>query len=118
MRTTGRRRGGRTVGGMVKRMAVVLVAAAALAMPGIARAHGGHTHTIRGTITERSDARVSIKQTDGKVVVVTLNAKTALTRGDKKVDAAALEVGQRVIADVGDGKTPLVAKSVKLGVAK
>ena len=90
MRTTGRRRGGRTVRGMVKRMAVVLVAAAALAMPGIARAHGGHTHTIRGTITERSDARVSIKQTDGKVVVVTLNAKTALTRGDKKVDAAAL----------------------------
>ena len=26
-----------------------------------------------------------------------------------------MQVGQRVVADVGNGKTPLVARSIKLG---
>jgi hypothetical protein len=100
-----------------RRRGFVLVAVAiALAVPVAVGAHGGHVHTIKGTVTASDAAQVSIKQTDGKTVVVKLNEKTVFLKGEKKADRAALAVGQRVIADVGDGKEPLVAKSIKLGV--
>ena len=104
---------------MTLRRGLVLVAVAiALAMPVALRAHGGHVHTVKGTVTASGDSQVSIRQSDGKTVVVKLNEKTVFLKGEKKADRAALAVGQRVIADVGEGKEPLVAKSLKLGVVE
>lgn len=82
------------------------------------RAHEGHTHTVQGTVLQQDDHQMQIKTTDGKTVMVTLNAKTAILKGTQKAERAALVNGQRVVVDVGDGKTPLVAKSVKLGVVE
>jgi hypothetical protein len=100
------------------RSALSAAVAAVLLAPGLAVAHEGHTHTIKGTVTARSDRQVSIRQTDGKTVVVVLNDKTTVLKGDQKIDRASLAVGQRVIADVGDGKTPLVATSLKVGAVE
>ena len=102
----------------LRKAAVLAAMLAALTFPVRIAAHEGHAHTVRGTVAERTDTQVSIRQSDGKVVVVKLNAKTTLLKGEQKADAAALTVGQRVIADVGDGKQPFVARSVKLGVTK
>ena len=100
------------------RLALAAVLGVLLLVPGMAFAHEGHTHTIKGTVTASSDRQVSIRQTDGKTVVVTLNDKTTVLRGDQKIDRGAVAVGQRIIADVGDGKTPLVATSLKVGVVE
>ena len=102
----------------LRRGFVLFALAIAMVMPTALRAHGGHEHTVKGTISARADNQVSIRQTDGKTVVVKLNEKTVFLKGEQKADRTALTVGQRVIADVGDGKTPLVAKSLKLGVVE
>lgn len=80
-----------------------------------AAAHDGHAHTLRGVVVEQNARQLQIKTTDGKLETIALNEKTTFMRGAKKVDRAALEKGQRVVVDVGNGKTPLVARSVKLG---
>jgi len=89
-----------------------------LMMAGPVIAHEGHTHTVQGTVLQQDDHQMQIKTTDGKTVTVTLNAKTTILKGTQKAERAALVNGQRVVVDVGDGKTPLVAKSVKLGVVE
>jgi len=85
---------------------------------GPVRAHEGHAHTVQGTVVQQDERQMQIKTTDGKTVTVTLNAKTAILKGTQKAERTALVNGQRVVVDVGDGKTPLVAKSVKLGVVE
>jgi hypothetical protein len=100
------------------RTALAVLVTLALVWPAAVWAHGGHTHYVRGTVTERGEGQVTVRQTDGKVVVVKLTAKTEVLKGEQKVDPSALVVGQRIVADVGDGKTPLVARNVKLGVVK
>ncbi len=96
------------------RIAIVL-AAAWLCAAGVA-AHDGHVHTVRGTVVEQAARQVQIKTPEGKVQAIALNEKTTFLQGTKKVDRAALAKGQRVVVDVGNGKEPLVARSVKLGV--
>ena len=48
--------------------------------------------------------QVEVKTTDGKVVTVVFDAKTAVTRGKTKLDAAALKVGERVSVDYTQAK--------------
>lgn len=85
-------------------------------VPAAARAHKGHAHTVMGTVTARHDNHVELKTPDGKTVTVTLDEKTTFARGARKVDDKALQVGERVVVDVGDGKS-MIAKSVKVGPA-
>ena len=80
-----------------------------------AAAHDGHVHTLRGTVVEQDARQLQIKTTDGKVQKIALNEKTTFTQGTKKVERTALTKGLRVVVDVGNGKEPLVARSVKLG---
>ena len=87
----------------------------ALVVPGIARAHEGHEHTVMGTVTMRHDQQLEVKTTDGKSVTIALNDKTTVLRGKTKLDLAAIKQGDRVVVDVGDGKAPMTAKEIKLG---
>ena len=102
---------------MTRRIAI----AAALTLllgAGAAWAHDGHTHTVMGTVTSVQPQRLEVKTTDGKTVAIVLNDKTTVARGVEKLTPADLAAGQRVVVDVGNGKTPLTAKGVKVGAAK
>ena len=82
-------------------------------------AHEGHTHTVMGTVSALvGNTQLVVKTTDGKDVSITLNGKTTVTKGNGKLTLKDVVVGQRVVVDVGTGKTPLVARDIKLGVAK
>jgi hypothetical protein len=88
---------------------------AALAIPVAARAHGGHAHKVMGTIESISGNHVTIKTTDGKAVMVMLDAKSKITQGKTKVQAGALKVGDRVVAEGTQQKDMILAATVKLG---
>jgi hypothetical protein len=71
----------------------------ALAVPAASWAHGGHTHKVLGTISNVQGTHVEIRTTDGKVVMVMLGQKTAITRGKASLDATALKAGERASVD-------------------
>jgi len=91
------------------------VLVAALAIPAAARAHGGHAHKAMGTVESISGNHVTIKTTDGKTVMVMLDAKSKITRGKTKVQASALKVGDRLVAEGPEQKDVILATTVKLG---
>ncbi|MBM3819333.1 MAG: hypothetical protein FJW14_10015 [Acidimicrobiia bacterium] len=102
---------------MSTRLIVGLALAVALIAPAVARAHGGHTHKVMGTVQSVKGDHVEVKGTDGKVVMIMLDGKTAITRGKTKLDAAALKVGERVSVDYMQDKSMNMATAVKLGTA-
>jgi hypothetical protein len=86
-----------------------------LGLPAAGRAHGGHRHTVMGTVTTHRDQHLEVKTQEGKTVAILLSEKTSVLRGKTRLDLAAVKEGQRVVVDVGDGKRPLNAKEIKLG---
>jgi hypothetical protein len=78
-------------------------------------AHGGFEHVI-GTVVKVQADVLTVKTAKGNVDV-RLNAKTEITRGDQKADAADLKAGVRVVVDVPEGSKEKVAHSVKIGVS-
>jgi hypothetical protein len=98
----------------MKKWIVGGVIAIALLLPVVAPAHQGHVHKVLGTVASVQGNRVDVKGTDGKVITVLLNAKTAITRGKAKADLAALKVGERVSVDYLQEKNANTAKTVKL----
>ena len=101
---------------MSKKWILAGVVAVALLVPVVARAHDGHAHKVLGTITAVADNRVEMKTPEGKVVTVTVTAKTTYARGKQKVDAAALKVGERIVAEVASEKD-MIATSVTMPAA-
>ena len=99
---------------MKKRIAALAVAAV-LALPVVARAHEGHTHKVLGTVASAQAKQIEVKSTDGKVITVVFDARTAITRGKDKLDATALRVGERVSVDYTQTKNVNTAKTIKLG---
>ena len=91
----------------------VLILVLALVAPAIA--HEGHVHKVLGTVASVQARQIDVKSTDGKVISIVLDAKTAITRGTNKLDATALKVGDRVSVDYTQAKTVNTAKTVKLG---
>lgn len=102
---------------MSKKWIVGAALVGALAVPVIGWAHGGHTHKVMGTVSSVKDNHVEIKTTDGKVVMVMLDQKTAITRGTAKLDATALKAGERVSVDYTQANNMNTATTVKLGTA-
>lgn len=98
-------------------MTAVLTAAPGLAPVATLRAHEGHTHTVMGTVSKVADGQLEVKTPAGKVETIVTTAKTAVTRGKDAATLKDVAAGQRVVVDVGDGKTPLTARGIKLGVA-
>ena len=100
----------------MKRMA--LAVALVCAMAPFVSAHEGHDHKIMGTIAAMHDNSVEVKATDGKMSTITLNDKTKIRRGTTAITAADLKAGDRVVVTAtGGGKTPFVAKEIRLGGA-
>ena len=104
---------------MSRKWFVGMVLAAMLAIPAVGWAHGGHTHKVMGNVSSIQGNHVEVKTTDGKVVMVMLDEKTAITRGKTKLDATALKVGVRVSIDATQEKEQamMMAKAVKLAAA-
>ena len=100
-------------------MKIELAAAAVLTLALVAPvlAHEGHTHKVLGTVASVQANQIEVKGTDGKVLTILLDAKTAITRGKDKLDAAALKVGERVSVDYTQAKNTNTAKAIKLGTA-
>ena len=98
----------------MKKWIVGGIIAIALALPAAVTAHQGHVHKVLGTVAGIHGSRVDVKGTDGKVVTIVLNDKTAITRGKAKADLAALKVGERVSVDYLQEKNANTAKTVKL----
>lgn len=94
-------------------VAAVLAAAAAPA----ALAHDGHDHKIMGTVSAIHENHLEVLATDGKTSKITLNQKTKIVRGKAPLKPVDVKVGDRVVVNVGNGKEPLIAKQVELGVA-
>jgi hypothetical protein len=92
-----------------------LIVAVALATPVLA--HEGHTHKVLGTVASVQANQLEVKGTDGKVLTIVFDAKTAITRGKDKLDATALKVGERVSVDYTQAKNTNTAKTIKLGTA-
>jgi len=102
---------------MNRKWIVAVVLAGALFVPLVARAHEGHDHKVMGTVSSVEGSHVMVKTTAGKNVMVMLDAKTAITRGKTKLDATAVKVGERVVAEGPEEKEMIMARTVKLGEA-
>ena len=99
----------------MKNWMVGLAVVAALSMTGVAWAHEGHDHTVIGTVSSIDGKNLMVKTTDGKMVMVMMDAKTKITRGPAKLDLAAIKVGDRVVAAGPEEKEMIMAETVKVG---
>jgi hypothetical protein len=86
---------------------------ALLGVAAVAAAHEGHAHKVFGTVTSIAGDKVEMKTPEGKMVTLTVNAKTTYTRGKQKVDATAMKIGERIVAEVPSEKM-MVASSVTM----
>ena len=91
--------------------------AAALVVPAAVLAHGAHVHKVVGTVATVDGSKMTVKTTDGKTVTVVLNAKTRITQGKVKADAAALRAGSRLVAEGTEDKGIVTATVVQIGTA-
>jgi hypothetical protein len=89
---------------------------AGLSMAGLAVAHGGFEH-VMGTVAKLDAQVLTVKTAKGNVDVK-LDAKTQITKGDKKAALSDLTVGLRVVVDLPENVKAPVAHSVKIGVAE
>ena len=94
----------------------------ALALAGLsiapALAHEGHDHKVLGTVTEITATNLTVRAAkDGAVSVIAFAPTTKITRGKTKLAVSDIKVGDRVVVNIGSGKTPLTAKAVELGGA-
>ena len=94
--------------------AAALIAVAVLPL----RAHDGHAHLILGTVTARGDKDVKVKTPSGEVLTIAITEKTAVLRGKQTVKAAEVEVGRRVVVDIGNGEDPLIAREIRVGATR
>jgi hypothetical protein len=102
---------------MKKWMISVMMLAFAVTTPRVTLAHEGHAHKVMGTASSVDGKNLMVKTTDGKTVMVMLDAKTKITQGKNKLDASALKIGDRVVAEGPEEKDMIIATTVKVGEA-
>jgi hypothetical protein len=88
-----------------------------LAIPAVSLAHGGHAHKVMGTVSSVDGKNFMVKTTDGKTVMVMMDAKTKITRGKATAAAADLRVGERIVAEGAEDHEMIMATSVQLATA-
>ena len=99
-----------------KRIAVVALVAT-LGIPVVAGAHGAHVHKVMGTVSSIDGNNITVKTTDGKSVVVTMDAKTKVTQGATKLTPTAVKEGLRIVAEGTEKDGTVTAATVKIGTA-
>lgn len=103
---------------MVRKLIIAAFVAVALVIPTVVGAHTGHAHKVMGTVSSIDGNHLLVKTTDGKTVMVMLDAKTTITRGKAKIDVAALKIGERVVAAGPEDKQKMIlATSVQVAAA-
>lgn len=104
---------------MTRRWIVGVALLGVLALPVVGLAHEGHAHKVMGTISAVTDSQIEIKATDGKTVVIALDAKTVYRHGKAKADVKMLKVGERVVVEAVQAKDAKVmtAKTVQMAAA-
>ena len=95
-------------------IALALLVLAAL-MAGEARAHGGKSHRLLGTVVSVVEDRLVLDATSGKRVEVRLTAETRYERDGKAVERSALVAGARVSVHLTEDDATAVL--VKVGAA-
>jgi hypothetical protein len=102
---------------VLKTVTISLILVLALAI-GVA-AHDGATH-VMGTIIAFEKSHLTVKQTDGKEVMVMVDSKTKYKREKGKASAADLRPGIRVMVEAKEDKKMkmLLAESVEVGAAE
>jgi hypothetical protein len=101
---------------MNRKLFVVAALAAVLVAPAFSWAHE-NDKTVMGNITKVDGMNLMVKGTDGKEVMVMMDAKTKITSGAKKLDAKTLKIGDRVVASGPESQGMISAETVKLGAA-
>ena len=101
----------------MKLLMTIAVLCAALLAPTAVRAHEGHLHNALGTVSAIDGDHVTIKQTNGKTIMVMLDKTTTVTRGKDKLSTAALKVGERLSVDYMEEKSMMMARTIKLSTA-
>ena len=92
---------------------------AAVIVFGVAvRAHDGHVHRIMGTVTARDAKHIEVKTPSGEVLSIALTPKTTALRDKKRVDLKEVQVGRRVVVDIGNGEDPLLAGEIQVGATR
>jgi hypothetical protein len=70
-----------------------------------------------GTVSAIDGNHVTVKTTDGKTIMVMVNAKTKITQGKAKLDPTALKAGARIVAEGTENKGTVTATTVQIGTA-
>ena len=104
---------------MIRTAAAAATFAFILSLAVTVGAHSGHAHKVMGTVAAVTATQLDVTTTDGKTVVVVLNAKTTFKQGTAKADAGVLKVGERVVVSAlqPTGSKTLTATSVQVAKA-
>ena len=101
---------------MSRRITLLAVAVIALGA-GVAVAHDGHDHLIMGTVMTLDAKHLEVKTPSGEVLSIAVNEKTTTVRDKKKITFKEVQVGRRVVVNIGNGEDPLIAREIQLGAA-
>lgn len=96
----------------------MIAAVVGFGLVGTSLAHEGHTHTVMGVVWKIGADQVEVKVKDGKTETIRVTDTTSVSRGKELASFASLKPGERVVVDVGTGKKPLTARSIKVGVSE
>jgi hypothetical protein len=107
---------GEEIGPTLKKLALAIVAAIALALPTPMLAHPNHSKKVMGTVTMAAPDHVMVKSTDGKEETIAIDAKTKIVRGKAKAKVGDLKVGTRVVISL-TAKEPPTAAEIQLAAA-
>ncbi|HEY1306778.1 MAG TPA: DUF5666 domain-containing protein [Vicinamibacterales bacterium] len=99
---------------MKRWMLGLALAALVLAAPAVAGAKAAHAHKVSGTVASIQGDTVTVKESDGKTVTVTLDSKTQYTRGKAATERSALRVGEHIVAHGTKEKDAIVATTIKI----
>ena len=99
----------------MNRILLMTIVVAALVFPLAAAAHDGHAHIVMGTVTAVDAKRLEMKTPSGEILSIAITAKTSVLRDKKKAAMRDVQVGRRVVVDIGNGEDPLVARGIQVG---
>ena len=102
---------------MTGRMALAATVMILLAAPAT-WAHEGHDHIIMGTVTARDAKHFEVKTPSGEVLSIAVTDKTTVTRDKRKIAFEGVQVGRRVVVNIGNGEDPLIAREIQVGVVQ
>ena len=100
---------------MTRRRALLAFAALTIGIRA-AGAHDGHAHIVMGTVTAIDATHLGLKTPGGEVLSIAITGKTKVVKEKKKAAVRDVQIGRRVVVDIGNGEDPLIAREIQVGV--